>query len=60
MLEDQCTTPERRNMTLKAYLFINVFLDLVSHWAQTIVAASSSEHHKEMKNKFDLLDLYYK
>lgn len=47
-------------MILKAYLFVNVFLDLVSHWAQTIVAAGSSEHHKEMKNKFRLLDLYYK
>ena len=47
-------------MTLKAYLFTNVFLDLVSHWAQTIVAAGTSEHHKQMKNKYKLLDLYYR
>lgn len=37
----------------------DIILDLVSHWYQMYAALSCQEHHKKIKNKFKLLDIYY-
>jgi CDP-diacylglycerol--inositol 3-phosphatidyltransferase len=37
----------------------DIILDLVSHWYQMYSALSSGKHHKQIKNKFALLDIYY-
>ena len=37
----------------------DIILDLVSHWYQMYAALSSGKHHKQVKNKFKLLDIYY-
>ena len=37
----------------------DIILDLVSHWYQMYAALSSGKHHKTIKNKFALLDIYY-
>lgn len=37
----------------------DIVLDLVSHWYQMYSALSSGKHHKQIKNKFALLDIYY-
>lgn len=44
-----------------AFIFYgDILLDLTSHWYQMYAALSSGEHHKESKNRFKLLDIYYK
>jgi len=43
-----------------AWLFYgDIVLDLVSHWYQMYAALSKGEHHKQVRNKFRLLDVYY-
>lgn len=37
----------------------DIILDLVSHWYQMYCALSAGKHHKQIKNKFKLLDIYY-
>jgi CDP-diacylglycerol--inositol 3-phosphatidyltransferase len=37
----------------------DIILDLVSHWYQMYAALSLGQHHKSIKNKFALLDIYY-
>ena len=34
-------------------------LDIIGHWCQYIAAAWLAKHHKEVKNKFKILDIYY-
>lgn len=43
----------------RSFFVFVIVLDLVSHWLQTLVAAQSGSHHKNMKNFFRLLDFYY-
>ena len=58
-LHDDCENKYEFINVLRGYLFLNMFTDLVSHWCQTIVAASKGDHHKLIKNRFKLLDYYY-
>jgi CDP-diacylglycerol--inositol 3-phosphatidyltransferase len=44
---------------LKSLIIFIIILDLASHWLQTLVAAESGAHHKNIANKFKLLDYYY-
>ena len=34
-------------------------IDIVGHWCQYIAAARNAKHHKQVKNKFRILDIYY-
>lgn len=45
---------------LKSILFGTMLIDILSHWTQTIAAAASEEHHKKIKNRYALLDFYYR
>ena len=45
---------------MKTVLFITMMIDILSHWTQTIAAAASKEHHKKIKNRYALLDFYYR
>lgn len=43
-----------------SWLFLgDIVLDLVSHWYQMYVALLKGNHHKELKSKWWLLNLYY-
>ena len=37
----------------------DILLDLTSHWYQMYAALSMGEHHKKIKNRFELLNIYY-
>ena len=41
------------------FFYSDIILDLVSHWYQMYAAVSSNTHHKDIKNKYRLLDIYY-
>ena len=45
--------------SLTTFILWFVILDISSHWLQTLNAASSGKHHKELNNRFLLLNYYY-
>ncbi len=45
--------------SLQGYILWWILIDLTSHWLQTLAAAQSNSHHKSIKNRFALLNLYY-
>lgn len=40
-------------------LILWIMMDVTSHWARTVSSLKVNTHHKQMKNRFSVLNFYY-